>query len=122
MSVFILRKPSIDRYDCSVLISCQSRVLITAVDCRNTRLELKFFNNCFFDDYSDGNVNVLVSIHQYKSLLFLVDNQGSNTYTAALGGMSQPHPLCVRGIREKEMWLNLHRVRDVHVYVTQFSA
>ena len=33
------------------------RVMITAVDGRDTKLELRFFNNCFSDAFSDGMQN-----------------------------------------------------------------
>ncbi len=37
------------------------RVLITAVDCQNSNLEVVFFNNCFFDEHSEGIVSCAYS-------------------------------------------------------------
>lgn len=37
---------------------CVSRVLVTAVDCRDTDMKLCFFSNCFFDQFSKGVTNI----------------------------------------------------------------
>ena len=32
-----------------------NRVLVSTVDCQDTNMKICFFNNCFFDEFSEGD-------------------------------------------------------------------
>ena len=59
------------------------RVMVTAVDARNTDLNLVFFNNCFFDEYGDGRymcpacscTNLCLGCHHHGNKFFFPVNE-----------------------------------------------